>query len=196
MKTQFSVWSGQVWKSISGVPGDAMCYLVSSMHDTVHGRHHYPCFTPEGKRLGQVMGISQDHMTLKCQGHVSNLFFRAALLILPLHFVASQAHVSSSRLPWRGKMLLWLQTHHAAAKPSGAYPMQTVMDTDSCLLGLPSGSDGKESAHSVGDPGSSWVGKIPWRRDWQPSPVFLPGESHGQRSLAGYSPWGLRIGHN
>ena len=34
-----------------------------------------------------------------------------------------------------------------------------------------------------------WVGKIPWRRKWQPTPVFLPGESHGQRSLAGYSPW-------
>ena len=30
----------------------------------------------------------------------------------------------------------------------------------------------------------------PWRRKWQPTPVFLPGESHGQRSLAGYSPWG------
>ena len=34
-----------------------------------------------------------------------------------------------------------------------------------------------------------WVGKIPWRRAWQPTPVFLPGESHGQRNLAGYSPW-------
>ena len=34
------------------------------------------------------------------------------------------------------------------------------------------------------------VGKIPWRRKWQPAPVFLPGESHGHRSLAGYSPWG------
>ena len=32
--------------------------------------------------------------------------------------------------------------------------------------------------------------KILWRRKWQPTPVFLPGESHGQRSLAGYSPWG------
>ena len=32
-----------------------------------------------------------------------------------------------------------------------------------------------------------WVGKIPWRRAWQPALVFLPGESHGQRSLAGYS---------
>ena len=35
-----------------------------------------------------------------------------------------------------------------------------------------------------------WVGKIPWSRAWQPTPIFLPGESHGQRSLAGHSPWG------
>ena len=35
-----------------------------------------------------------------------------------------------------------------------------------------------------------WVGKIPWRRKWQPTPAFLPGKSHGQRSLAGDSPWG------
>ena len=35
-----------------------------------------------------------------------------------------------------------------------------------------------------------WVGKIPWRRACQPTPVFLPSEFHGQRSLAGYSPWG------
>ena len=34
------------------------------------------------------------------------------------------------------------------------------------------------------------VTKIPWRRVWQPSPVFLPEKSHGERSLAGYSPWG------
>ena len=39
------------------------------------------------------------------------------------------------------------------------------------------------------------VGKIPWRSVWQLTPVFLPGESHGQRSLVGYSPWGRRVGH-
>ena len=40
-----------------------------------------------------------------------------------------------------------------------------------------------------------WVGKIPWSRAWQPTPVSLPGESHGQRSLVGYSPWGhKRVG--
>ena len=35
-----------------------------------------------------------------------------------------------------------------------------------------------------------WVRKLPWRRKWQPTPVFLPGEFHGQSSLVGYSPWG------
>ena len=37
-----------------------------------------------------------------------------------------------------------------------------------------------------------WVGKIAWRRAWQPTPVFWAGESHGQRSLAGYSPKGCK----
>ena len=46
---------------------------------------------------------------------------------------------------------------------------------------------GKESGRPGFDP---WFGKIPWRRAWQPTPAFLPGESHGQRSLGGYSPWG------
>ena len=36
------------------------------------------------------------------------------------------------------------------------------------------------------------VGKIPWNRKWQPTPVFLPGKFLGQRSLVGYSPWGHR----
>ena len=44
-----------------------------------------------------------------------------------------------------------------------------------------------------GRPGfSPWVGKIPWRRKWQPTPLLLPGKSHGWRSLVDYSPWGLK----
>ena len=35
----------------------------------------------------------------------------------------------------------------------------------------------------------TWVRKIPWRRAWQPTPVFLPGESPGQETLVGYTPW-------
>ena len=41
-----------------------------------------------------------------------------------------------------------------------------------------------------------WMRKIPWRRKWQPTPVFLPGKSCGQRSLAGYSPWGHKVRHD
>ena len=59
---------------------------------------------------------------------------------------------------------------------------------------FPDGASGKELACQCRghkrlrfDP---WVGKIPWRRAWQPTVVFLPGESHGPRSLVGYSPWG------
>ena len=47
-------------------------------------------------------------------------------------------------------------------------------------------------ANSGGLRVNPWVGKIPWRSKWQPTPVFLPGESHGQRSLAGYGPWGRK----
>ena len=41
-----------------------------------------------------------------------------------------------------------------------------------------------------------WLGKIPWRKKWQPTPVLLPGKSHGWRSLVGCSPWGCRVGHD
>ena len=61
---------------------------------------------------------------------------------------------------------------------------------------VPGGTSGKEPACQCRRPKRRgfhpWVGKIPWRRAWQPTPVFLPGESHGQRSLAGYSPQGRR----
>ena len=59
--------------------------------------------------------------------------------------------------------------------------------------GFPGGTSGKEPACQCRRCGlRSCIGKIPWRRAWQPTPVFLPRESHGQRSLAGYSPWGCK----
>ena len=61
-----------------------------------------------------------------------------------------------------------------------------------CALDFPDGSDGKESVCKAGNLGSLWVGKILWRREWQPTPIFMPGESHGQRSLGVYSPWGRK----
>ena len=56
---------------------------------------------------------------------------------------------------------------------------------------FPGGSDSKASPYNAGDSDSiPWVGKIPWRREQLTTPVFLPGEFHGQRNLVGYSPWG------
>ena len=58
-------------------------------------------------------------------------------------------------------------------------------------MGLPEGLNGKEFTCQCRRHGfDPWARKIPWKRKWQPTPVFLPGKSHGQRSLAGYSPPG------
>ena len=60
------------------------------------------------------------------------------------------------------------------------------LQVPSFALTFPGGSDGKESVYNVGDLGSiPGVGKIPWRREWLPTPEFLPGEFHEQRNLAG-----------
>ena len=65
-------------------------------------------------------------------------------------------------------------------------------------MGLPGGSEGKASACSAGAPGSiPKSGTSPGEGHDNPTPVFLPGESHGQRSLVGYSPWGhKRVRHD
>ena len=56
--------------------------------------------------------------------------------------------------------------------------------------GFAGASDSKESACSVGGPRfDPWVRKTPWRREWLPTAVLLPGESQRQRNLVGYSPW-------
>ena len=59
------------------------------------------------------------------------------------------------------------------------------------LWGFPGGASGKELTYQSRRCNKhrfdSWIEKIPWRKAWQPTQVFLPGESHEQRSLAGYS---------
>ena len=66
-------------------------------------------------------------------------------------------------------------------------------------MGIPGGAVAKNPCHCRRrerfgfDP---WVGKVPWSRKWQPTPVFLPGKFHGHRSLTGYSPQGRRVGHD
>ena len=73
-------------------------------------------------------------------------------------------------------------------------PQSQVLSLVRSSMGFCRASDGKESAYNAGDLGSiSGSGrKIPWGREWLPTPVFLPGELRGQRSLVGCSPWGLK----
>ena len=62
--------------------------------------------------------------------------------------------------------------------------------------GFPGGSSGKDSARQLLEMQETWVRSLDWedlwRRKWETNPFFLPGKSHGQRSLTGYSPWGSK----
>ena len=93
-------------------------------------------------------------------------------------------------------------SHHSHCLQSPQFTLGSSLDVvhsvgfDKGIVtyGVPGWLGGKESScqcrryRRLGfDP---WVGKIPWSRKWQPTPVFLPERSHGQRSLAGYGPWG------
>ena len=64
--------------------------------------------------------------------------------------------------------------------------MYIYIHTHIYIYGFPGKEPACQGRRCKFDP---WVGKIPWRREWQLTPVFLPGESHGWRSLVGYYPW-------
>ena len=74
------------------------------------------------------------------------------------------------------------------------HTLNDTIDQAGTFVSFPGGPSGKEPTcqcrRSKRPKFSPWVGKIPWRRAWKPTPVFLPGKFHGQRSLVGYSPWG------
>ena len=77
-------------------------------------------------------------------------------------------------------------------KEFDSFIQETFIDCPLCAC-LPRWCSGKKSACQRMRPGfSPWVGKIPWRRKWQPTPVFLPGKFCGQRGLVGYSLWGRK----
>ena len=97
--------------------------------------------------------------------------------------------LSFNSLPaWPSLTAALLQHHGSLSLPASAL---SFLHPCLCLVGFPGDANGKEHAcqcrrHRF-DP---WVRMIPWRRAWQPTPVILPGNFHGQRSLSGYSPRG------
>ena len=94
----------------------------------------------------------------------------------------------------------WAAIYGVAQSRTRLKWLNSSSSSRSGLQGLSRWLSCKESVCQAGDIGENpdpWVRKIPWRRKWQPTPVFLPGKSHGQRSLEGFSPWGRkRIGYN
>ena len=94
--------------------------------------------------------------------------------------------------PWQSGLLVISQTQDIKCR------QMTVIHSSyqTLKLGVPGGTSGKEPAGQCRRPKrhrfNPWVGKFAWRRAWQPTPLFLPGESYGQRSLAGFSPQGCK----
>ena len=89
-------------------------------------------------------------------------------------------HLPQNRLP---RLTVHLPAHLIISLENAAHPHS---------LGLPGSTSGKEPAYQCrrckrGE-FNPWVGTIPWRKAWPPTPVLLPGKSHGQSNLAGYSP--------
>ena len=97
-------------------------------------------------------------------------------------------------------LLLTLDKVASPELERGVAPLHPPVPVQLPLLGcglapfspdFPGGSDSKSICLQCRRPRfDPWVVKIPWRGKWQPTPVFLPGKSHGQKSLASYSPWG------
>ena len=78
--------------------------------------------------------------------------------------------------------------------PLGDLPDPSLMSPTLAAWDFPGSSVGEESSCNAGDLASiPGLGRSPWRKAWQPTPVFLPGESYEQRNLVGYSPWGCRV---
>ena len=93
--------------------------------------------------------------------------------------LSSSILVSSGYLPRSGIALSY-----------GGFIPSFLKESPYHLLGFPHSSASKKYTCNAGDLVRFLGREGPWRRRWQPTPVFLPRKSHGQRSLAGYSPWG------
>ena len=89
-------------------------------------------------------------------------------------------------------LVIWRAGTHSPLRRRNFKLLTAILEAK----GFPDGSEVKASACICPQCGRArfnpWIGKMPWRRKWQPTPVFLPGESHGWRSLVGYSPLGRK----
>ena len=134
-------------------------------------------------------------MASRCPTIISSSMNDCFCLLLPCIYAPSFSYLTrlANNLPkqWQirksenGHPLLSLDSSGSTA---GILPFGSV-----CAHGLPRCPSGKESACQGRRPGfNPWLGKTPWRRKWQLTPVSLPGKSHEQRSMVDHSPCGHR----
>ena len=103
-----------------------------------------------------------------------------------------QHHSSKASILWCSAFFIVQLLHsYMTTGKTIALTRQTFVGTKMRLLWWLSGKESACQCRRYRRQGFDlWVGKIPWKREWQPTLVFMPGESHGQRSLVGYNPWG------
>ena len=130
--------------------------------------------------------VMSDSRTVACQAPLQARNISVGFHIL-LHGIFLTQRLNLHLLHWQADSLPLSHLGSPSQRRS------TVLMVVTALLRLPWSYSGKESTCQCSrSKFDLWVGKIPWRSECQPTPVFLPGKSHGQKSLAGYSPWGCR----
>ena len=124
---------------------------------------------------------------------------RPELAVVPTQTSSGRIGIKESPARSRASLITQLVQNLAAMQENPVQILshedllETRKATHSSILGLPLWLSSQESACQCRRHRrqfSSWVGKIPWGKKWQLTPIFFPGKSHGQRSLVGYSSWG------
>ena len=147
--------------------------------------------------LKKIHFLEQFQVHSKIEGKVQ----RVLIYPLPLHTHHLLPSVSTTGVLHLLQLMYWhwlpITQHPLFTVPVGGV-RSMGLDKRSMTRGLPGCLSGKESPCQCRRCGfDPQVGKISWRRKWQPTLVFSPGKSHGQRSLSGYRPWGRkRVRHH
>ena len=132
-----------------------------------------------------ILSYPESQGFLVCVPKASSFLPRFEYVLLPIFLVSELGRdKQGSGCLWTG-VCLWVASHMRGLVCSKIW----------LCRGFPGGSVVRNTSVNVGDARDmiwSLGWEDPWRRKWQPTPVFWSGESHGQRSLVGYSPWGRR----
>ena len=147
--------------------------------------------TPHSDRKATISSITGHQPSLENLAPSMKCFCLWVTNVTAQHSLAEPSHVAPQKckgalpanLPVPARRSRW-----RAIRTLRSVGTECMVPT---FLGLPRWLSGKDFACQCRRCRFDlWVAKIPWRRRWQPTPVSLPGKSHGQRRLAGYSPWG------